>query len=259
MQDLKITLIQTRLHWEESGANLAHFEEKIWQIEEETDIILLPEMFSTGFSMNTEKLAEPMNLHSFKWMQKMAAQKKSVICGSLIIKENSKVFNRLIWMNPDGSYSQYDKKHLFTFAGEHEHFNAGNERLIVEYKGWKILPLICYDLRFPVWSRNVKTDTYDLVFYVANWPEVRVSAWSSLLKARAVENASYCIGLNRIGVDGKGLNYNGQSAAYDHLGNVLFEAKDADGIFHITLSAEKLKAYRKKFPVLEDQDDFKLL
>lgn len=259
MQDLNVTLIQTHIHWEDSIANLAHFEEKIWQIEKATDIILLPEMYSTGFSMNTKKLAEPMNLHSFKWMQKMAAQKKCVIAGSLIIKEKGHNYNRLIWMNPDGTYSQYDKRHLFTFAEEQKHFTGGEERLMVECKGWKILPLICYDLRFPVWSRNLKSNPYDLVFYIANWPEVRISAWNSLLSARAVENASYCIGLNRIGEDGKGLNYNGQSAVFDYLGKSLLEAKNTDGIFQVTLPAEKLQSYRKKFPVLEDQDEFKIL
>jgi predicted amidohydrolase len=258
MQDLKVTLIQSPLHWEDPVANMAMFEEKIWSIEEETDIILLPEMFTTGFSMDAEKLAEPMNLHSFKWMQKMAAQRKCVLAGSIIIQEGGKYFNRLIWMKPDGTWLSYDKKHLFTFAGEQEYFNAGSAKVFAEYKGWKILPLICYDLRFPVWARNSPEDPYDLVFYVANWPEPRVSAWTALLKARAIENAAYCIGLNRIGVDGKGLNYNGQSGAYDHLGTHLLEANDAEGIFSVTLSKSRLDAYREKFPVLNDADNFKM-
>ncbi len=259
MQNLKVSLIQTHLHWEDPVANLAHLEEKIWGIDHPTDLIVLPEMFSTGFSMDTKKLAEPMNLHSFKWMQKMAAQKKSVITGSLIIKENGHNFNRLIWMQPDGKYAHYDKRHLFTFASESEYFSAGTERCLVELNGWKILPLICYDLRFPVWSRNLKTDPYDLLIYVANWPETRISAWNALLKARALENAAYSIGLNRIGIDGKGLNYSGNSAAYDFLGNALMELKNEDGIFNIEFSQDKLMAYRKKFPLLEDQDQFKIL
>ncbi|MEQ8517898.1 MAG: amidohydrolase [Cytophagales bacterium] len=259
MQNLKISLIQTHLHWEDPIANLAHLEEKIWQIDKETDLIVLPEMFSTGFSMDTKKLAEPMNLHSFKWMQKMAAQKKCVITGSLIIKEKGHNYNRLIWMRPDGTYAQYDKRHLFTFASESDYFSAGKERLMTELKGWKILPQICYDLRFPVWSRNLKSNPYDLLIYVANWPETRISAWNALLKARALENASYSIGLNRIGMDGKGLSYSGNSAAYDFLGNALLELKNEDGIFNIELSHDKLIAYRKKFPLLEDQDQFKIL
>lgn len=259
MQDLKVTLIQSPLHWEDPVANMAMFEEKIWSMEEETDLILLPEMFTTGFSMNAEKLAEPMNLHSFKWMQKMAAQKKCDLAGSIIIKENGQFFNRLIWIRADGTWYSYDKKHLFTFAGEHEHFSAGSGKITVELKGWKILPLICYDLRFPLWARNSKEDPYDLLLYVANWPQPRVSAWTALLKARAIENAAYCVGLNRIGQDGIGLNYSGQSGAYDHLGTQLLNAGDREGIFSLTLSKNKLVTYRKKFPVLNDADAFRIL
>ncbi len=259
MQNLKISLIQSALHWEDSIANLAAFEEKIWQINTQPDLILLPEMFTTGFSMNAEKLAEPMNLHSFKWMQKMAEQSKSVICGSLIIMEKGNYYNRLIWMRPDSSFESYDKKHLFSFASEDKHFTAGQSSIIVELKGWKIKPLICYDLRFPVWSRNQMNNPYDLIFYIANWPLPRISAWNALLKARAIENACYSIGLNRIGTDGIGLEYPGKSAVYDYLGGTILESSSEEKIFDIELDKEKLTAYRKKFPVLKDQDDFKII
>jgi predicted amidohydrolase len=171
MQDLKVTLIQTELYWENPIANLAMLEEKIAQIEEETDLIVLPEMFSTAFSMNTT-LAEPMNLTTFKWMKQQAAQTKAVILGSVMIREGEKVFNRMIWMQPDGQFQTYDKRHLFRMGNEHSHYEGGNKRLIATLKGWNICPLICYDLRFPVWSRNVAQE-YDLLIYVANWPAAR--------------------------------------------------------------------------------------
>ncbi len=179
MQDLKVTLVQTPLYWEDKSANLAMLEEQLFNYEEETDLIVLPEMFNTGFSMSAEKLAEPMNLHTFKWMKQMATQKKVVVTGSYIVKEDGKYFNRLIWMQPDGNYTTYDKRHLFRMADEHHHFNMGQESPIVELKGWKIKPLICYDLRFPVWSRNTsKNDTmaYDLRLYVANWQAAGLNA-----------------------------------------------------------------------------------
>ena len=259
MQDLKISLIQSPLHWENPSANLAMFEEKIWQIETNPDLIVLPEMFTTAFSMNAKELAEPMNLHSFKWMQAMAKQKKCVITGSIIIKDDGNYYNRLIWMREDGTFEFYDKRHLFGFAGENKHYNQGTKRIIVELKGWKILPLICYDLRFPVWARNLKSNPYDLVLYVANWPEPRVNAWTALLKARAIENASYSIGLNRIGTDGIGVHYTGQSAVYDYLGKEVLTAGSEEGLFNIELKKGDMMAYRKKFPVLNDQDEFKLL
>lgn len=258
MQDLKVTLIQSELYWENPSANYSMFEEKIWSIEEDTDLIVLPEMFNTGFSMEAEKLAEPMNLHACKWLKQVASQKKAHITGSVIINDSGKYYNRLLWVSPEGEIQHYDKKHLFTFAEEDKHFSPGKDKIFPEIKGWRILPLICYDLRFPVYSRNDAQNPFDLLLYVANWPAVRVSAWSALLKARAIENASYSLGVNRVGEDGKGLKYNGQSAVYDFKGDELAHLGENEGIETILFSAEKLSAYRKKFPVLNDADSFKL-
>lgn len=259
MQDLKVTLVQTPLYWEDKSANLAMLEEQLFNYEEETDLIVLPEMFNTGFSMSAEKLAEPMNLHTFKWMKQMATQKKVVVTGSYIVKEDGKYFNRLIWMQPDGNYTTYDKRHLFRMADEHHHFNMGQESPIVELKGWKIKPLICYDLRFPVWSRNTSKDdtmAYDLLLYVANWPAARVNAWDALLKARAIENLSYCLGVNRIADDGNGVPFNGHSGAYNFKGETICFLDQAEMIKTITLSNEDLKRGREKFPAYLDADDF---
>jgi len=262
MQDLNVTLVQTPLHWEDKSANLAMLEEKLFNYEEETDLIVLPEMFNTGFSMSAEKLAEPMNLHTFKWMKQMATQKNIVITGSYIVKEDGKYFNRLIWMQPDGNYTTYDKRHLFRMADEHHHFNMGQESPIVELKGWKIKPLICYDLRFPVWSRNTsKNDTlaYDLLLYVANWPAARVNAWDALLKARAIENLSYSLGVNRIGDDGNDIPFNGHSGAYNFKGETLCFLNEEEFIQTVKLSASELTKGREKFPAYLDADNFNIL
>ena len=256
MQNLRVALIQSDIHWHEIGANLAMFEEKIWQIQNDVDLILLPEMFQTGFTMEHEGLAEPMNFNTFKWMKQMAAQKNAAVCGSYIVKEEGQVFNRLLWMQPDGEFKTYNKRHLFRMANEHEHFDMGAEKLIVEWRGWKICPMVCYDLRFPVWSRNVDL-AYDLLLYVANWPAVRVNAWDTLLEARAIENVSYSIGLNRVGKDGVGIEYNGHSAAYSPKGEQLaFSEKEE--IIYIELSAESLQSFRKKFPAHLDADEFEI-
>lgn len=256
MQDLRLTLIQSDIYWHSPEANMAMFEEKIWQITEPTDIIVLPEMFQTGFTMEHEKLAEPMNLTTFKWMRQMAAQKKAVVTGSYIVKEAGVVYNRLIWMQPDGQWQQYDKRHLFRIADEHDYFGMGQERLVVEWKGWKICPMICYDLRFPVWARNRNLE-YDLIMYVANWPAVRVSAWDALLKARAIENVAYSLGLNRVGEDGKGIAYNGHSGAYSPKGETL-ALSEKEELIQITLSADELLRFREKFPAHLDADDFEI-
>jgi omega-amidase len=257
MQDLKITLIQSDLHWESADANLAMFEEKIWKINEQTDLIILPEMFSTGFSMNTKELAEPMNFKTFKWMKQQAAQTKAVVTGSVIIREGEKYFNRLIWMEPDGNFSYYDKRHLFRIANEDKFFNAGDKKIIKEIKGWKICPLICYDLRFPVWSRNIN-NSYDVLIYVANWPAARSIAWKTLLQARAIENISYVVGVNRLKEDGKGIYYSGDSVIIDPKGQKIIDLKDKEGIYTHTLSWEKLDSFRKKFPAYLDGDEFKI-
>ncbi len=256
MQNLKLALIQSDIYWHEVGANLAMFEEKIWQIHEPVDIIVLPEMFQTGFTMEHEHLAEPMNFTTFKWMKQMAAQKQAVVCGSFIVKESGKVYNRLLWMQPNGEYFSYDKRHLFRMADEHNHFNMGEQKLIVEWKGWKICPLVCYDLRFPVWSRNVDLE-YDLLLYVANWPAARVNAWDTLLEARAIENVSYSIGLNRVGKDGVGIEYNGHSAAYSPKGEQLAFSEKGEVII-VELSAESLLGFREKFPAQMDADQFEI-
>jgi omega-amidase len=263
MQDLKITLIQSDLHWEDIGANLAMFEEKIWQIGEPTDVIVLPEMFTTGFTMNAVDLGERMNLRTFKWMKQMAAQTGALVLGSFIANVHDRFYNRLLWMEPDGNFKTYDKRHLFRMADEHEVYASGESLLIGHWKGWRICPLICYDLRFPVWSRNrwnpvLKKLSYDVVIYVANWPKVRIHAWESLLKARALENLSYAVGVNRVGVDGLGVEYNGLSAIISPKGETLFSFDGIETIRTTTLSANSLQAYRDKFPAYLDADDFSI-
>ncbi|MDN3669645.1 amidohydrolase [Echinicola jeungdonensis] len=260
--NLKVTLVQTDIYWQQREANLAMLEEKLWMLEEEVDLIILPEMFPTGFSMETEKLAEPMNFTTTRWMQQMAKQKQAVITGSLIIKEDNKFFNRLLWVTPAGEVNHYDKRHLFRMAHEDNYFNMGLENNIVELKGWKILPQVCYDLRFPVWSRN-KSDTdgnmdYDLSFFIASWPAARVGAWDILLKARAVENLCYTLGVNRVGEDGNNIAYSGHSAAYDFKGETIATAKENEEMVTVELSFEALSRYREKFPAWKDADQFTL-
>ncbi|WP_424962282.1 amidohydrolase [Ekhidna sp.] len=261
MNDLTISLIQADLHWEEIDANLAMFEEMIWSIDG-SDLIVLPEMFTTGFSMNAEKLAEPPGGKTFKWMRQMATQQKVAVTGSVIIKDQGEFYNRLYFVYPDGSSQQYDKKHLFNLAAEGETYTSGKERVILEYEGWKIHPMICYDLRFPIWARSRKTMDqtyeYDLLLYVANWPDTRVNAWDTLLKARAIENLSYCAGVNRIGTDGFPKEYNGHSGIYSPKGDELAFSDNKEQILTVTLSAEELQTYRRDFPFQEDADDFTL-
>jgi predicted amidohydrolase len=261
MQDLKVTLIQSELHWQEIDANLAMFEEKIWSIKDTPDIIILPEMFSTGFTMETGKLAEPPNSKTYRWMAQMAAQTKALVIGSCIIKDGTSFYNRLHAVRPDKQYQYYDKRHLFRMAEEHNHYSQGSKKVIVEWKGWKILPLVCYDLRFPVWSRNTAKENvldYDLAIYVANWPAVRISAWDTLLKARSLENLSYTIGVNRVGEDGNQIKYNGHSAIYDPKGDSLSYMVDREDIQTTSLSYDNLIAFREKFPAHFDSDTFEI-
>lgn len=255
MENLRITLIQTDLHWENAEANLAMFSEKINSIAEPTDLVILPEMFSTGFSMQAEKLAENMAGKAVQWMRKTAKEKDCVIVGSLMIKEHDKFFNRLIWMRPDGSLAQYDKRHLFSLSDEPTVFTAGNELLIVELKGWRICPLVCYDLRFPVWSRNVEPH-YDLLLYAANWPERRNAAWKQLLRARAIENLSYTVGVNRVGTDGNDIYHSGDSAVISPVGEVLFEQVHNECTHSFTLDFSAQETWRKQLPFLNDADNF---
>jgi predicted amidohydrolase len=262
IQNLRIALFQTDLHWQDRDANLAMLEEKIWSIQEPVDLMVLPEMFTTGFSMNARELAEPMNFTATKWMKQMAAQTGSVITGSVIIKEAGNFYNRLLWVDPEGEVAFYDKRHLFRMAREEAHYDMGTDNRVMNLKGWKILPQICYDLRFPVWSRN-RTDEngsclYDLVFYVASWPASRISAWDILLKARAVENLSYSLGVNRTGEDGTGVKYNGHSAAYDFKGENIAFSPDVEEILLVDLDYDKLHQFREKFPAWRDADQFDL-
>ncbi|MGY5849152.1 amidohydrolase [Salegentibacter sp. F14] len=252
---LYTALLQVDLKWEDPQANRSLFSKEIKALSDQVDLIILPEMFTTGFSMNAEKLAEKNDGLSFNWMKEMAGLKNAAITGSLIITENGKYYNRLFFVFPDGSFKSYDKRHTFTLAKEDRTYTAGNERLIVNYKGWKICPLICYDLRFPVWSRN--TEAYDLLIYVANWPEKRVAAWDALLKARAIENMSYCIGINRTGIDGSGHNYSGHSAAYNCLGeNLTGEYRELPFVEEVGLEKDHVENTRKQLRFLQDRDDF---
>ncbi|MCU0326799.1 MAG: amidohydrolase [Spirosomaceae bacterium] len=252
--NLKVSVVQTDIYWENSTANLASLEEKIAQIDQ-TDLIILPEMFTTGFTMNAAQVAEPMNFMTHRWMKQMAAQAGAVVVGSVIIKEREQFFNRLLWVEPSGKTDFYDKRHLFRMVKENDVFSGGNKKLIKEWKGWRICPLICYDLRFPVWSRN-KNLEYDLLLYVASWPEKRIQVWDKLLMARAIENQSYVIGVNRIGTDDLGINYVGHSAVIEYSGNPVYEAKNQEIIYTATLDKEKLHEFRQKFPSYLDADDF---
>ena len=251
---MKIAIVQTSLIWENPMENRSHLAQKISGFMEDVDLIVLPEMFSSGFTMNPKAVAETMQGETVSWLQHLAKAKNAAITGSLVIEENGNYYNRLLFVFPDGDIKTYDKRHLFTLAGEDKFYTAGTEKLIVEYKGFRICPLVCYDLRFPVFSRN--DANYDLLIYVANWPKLRVNAWDILLKARSVENMCYTIGVNRIGTDANNHEYIGHSQAVDFLGNYLLEPQEIDGIFIIELDKEKLLETRIKLAFLNDKDDF---
>lgn len=256
---LSIALVQTDLFWKDKTANMAMLEEKLWGIPTGTDLIILPEMFPTGFSMDASELAEPMNLSICKWMKQMAAQSGAVITGSAIISDKGNYFNRLLWVTPEGEISTYDKKHLFRMAKEDETFSFGKSLPIFNLKGWEVCPQICYDLRFPVYSRNVWTEegaSYDFLFYIASWPGVRTSAWDALLPARAIENLSYVAGVNRVGRDGNGIDYLGHSACYDFKGEIITHLGESEVIQIFQLDADELERYREKFPAWRDADKF---
>jgi omega-amidase len=258
MQDLKITLIQTHLKWENAEENLSHFKNKIDSISGDTDLIILPEMFSTGFSMHAPELAETMEGKAVNWMKNISAEKRIDLAGSLIIKENDNFYNRLIWVKSDGSLFHYDKRHLFRMGREQDVYSAGNKIITVELKGWKIRPLVCYDLRFPVWARNTMDNPYDLLIYVANWPDKRTHHWKTLLAARAIENQAYAAGLNRIGSDGNKVSYCGDSLIIEPFGEILADLKDEDTTHTEILSQKNLKEYREKFPAWKDGDRFEI-
>ncbi|MCW4469971.1 amidohydrolase [Flavobacterium sp. MFBS3-15] len=252
---MKISLIQTALTWEDPQANRANFEKLINGIGA-TDLIILPEMFATGFTMKPEAAAETMGGATVAWMKEIAAAKDSAITGSLVIEENGNYYNRLLFVFPDGEIKTYNKRHLFSLAGEEKAYTAGTEKLIVEYKGWKICPQVCYDLRFPVFARNV--EEYDLLLYVANWPSPRIFAWDTLLKARAIENMCYVAGVNRIGEDANGHPYPGHSQVLDCLGAMVADALGNEGAFSVELDREKMLETRKRFGFLNDRDRFTL-
>lgn len=257
-QALRVTLVQTELFWHDPPANRKAFEHKLLPLAGQTDLIVLPEMFTTGFTMSATEVAEPASGETVQWLREMAGKVNAVIAGSVVTREAENCFNRLIWMRPDGTHASYDKRHLFRMAREHEHYAAGRSVLIVEHAGWKICPLVCYDLRFPVWSRNrLGTQSgYDLLLYVANWPEQRRNAWQTLLRARAIENLSYCVGVNRVGKDENGITYTGDSAAIDYLGHSITESSTEPFVATVSLDHAALVAFRQKFPAHLDADEF---
>jgi predicted amidohydrolase len=264
MSTLTISTIQTMLHWESKAANLQMLGEKINELYQKTEVVVLPEMFSTGFSMNAQALAETMDGPTIEWMKKLSADNRIILTGSLIIEEDKKFYNRLIWMMPNGEYGYYDKRHLFAYSGEDKDFSSGNKRLITSVKGWKINMQVCYDLRFPVWARQSNSNEhgsyeYDVLVYVANWPERRSHAWKTLLCARAIENQCYVIGVNRVGRDGNDIYYSGNSLVIDPMGEVLYHMADEEDVFTITLQKERLDEVRTKFPFLKDADDFSII
>ncbi len=254
---MKIALIQTALVWEDAQANRDHFTQLIQSVNEPVDLFVLPEMFTTGFTMQSQQVAEDMQGETLKWMQNVANTNQSAICGSVVIKVQNDCYNRFIFVHPSGEIQTYDKRHLFTLAGEDQNYRSGRDRLIIDYKGFKICPMVCYDLRFPVFSRN--TVDYDLLIYVANWPKLRVNAWDILLRARAVENMCYVVGVNRTGFDANGHEYVGHSQTVDFLGNYLVEPRENEGIYVVELQKEPLFETRKKLAFLNDRDAFTVL
>lgn len=261
-EQLHITLIQPNIVWEDKAANLHQYEQMIEGLRNPRHIIALPEMFSTGFTMAAESLAEPMNGPSVTWMAAMAVKFRCILTGSLIIEEDGRYYNRMLWVQPDGHMGVYDKRHLFAYAGEDKHFSRGEKRLIAQVNGWRINLMVCYDLRFPVWARNQPAnqgDEYDVLLYVANWPESRSLAWRTLLQARAIENQCYVVGVNRVGTDGKGFSYSGESGVFGPLGETIWQADSAPCCKSIVLEKDVLGKVRHSLPFLNDADRFLLL
>lgn len=255
---LFITLVQPDIVWEDPKANRAQYEHTIASVAEPAQILVLPEMFSTGFTMNSGNLAETMDGPTVSWMKSVSARSRCILTGSLIIKENGNFYNRMLWVQPDGIVAHYDKRHLFGLAHENRYYSGGDRRLIVQVNGWRILLIVCYDLRFPVWVRNQEAE-YDAILCVANWPAARSLAWKTLLQARAIENQSYVIGVNRIGTDGKGHYYSGDSSVFDPLGEVIFQHSDSVCCEKVALSKEIVRNTRETLPFLRDADRFLLL
>lgn len=254
---MKIALFQTSLAWEDSASNRTFIEEYFMGEDASFDLFVLPEMFSSGFTMNPQNVAETMNGETISWMKSLALKKDCAICGSLVILDNNNFYNRFIFVHPNGEIDYYDKRHLFSLAGEEKVYTKGTSKVIIAYKGWRICPQICYDLRFPAFSRN--QENYDLLLFVANWPKVRIQAWDALLKARAIENLCYTIGVNRVGFDANNHEYNGHSQVLDELGNIVLNATDDLGVFITDLDKNKMIETRQKLNFLNDKDNFELL
>lgn len=254
--NLNIALIQSHLFWEEPEANRILLAEKVRGTSEDIDLVVLPEMFTTGFTMTPQNISFQEGNKTLEWMLQLAQEKDAAITGSLVFYDDEAYYNRLFFVLPDGSFETYDKRHTFSLAGEHKVYESGIEKLLVDFRGFKICPMICYDLRFPVWARN--KENYDVLLYVANWPKPRITAWDTLLKARAIENMAYCVGVNRIGIDDSGYEYPGHSAVYDVLGNQL-AFSDKEDIIEVKLSKEHIETYRDKLKFLEDKDEFNLI
>ena len=267
MQPLQLSLLQTDLIWENPEANRQQIETQLQALPAGTHLIVLPEMFSTGFSMNPTQLAESMDGENVAWMKRVASDKRCILTGSFMAKEGDQYFNRLLWVLPNGQIGQYDKRHLFAFAGEDQHYTPGNKRLIASVNGWRIHLQICYDLRFPVWARQRSTydedgnfhPEYDVLIYVANWPERRSEAWKTLLRARAIENQCYVVGVNRIGVDGHGINHSGDSMIISPIGDILHHSADRNELHTLTLDPVMLQETRERLPFLRDADGFMIL
>lgn len=257
MSTLKITTFQAYLFWENIEKNLQNLGLRLSSIREKTDLIVLPEMFSTGFSMNAAKLAEEMDGPTIKWMLEQARKFGCVVTGSMIIKEGKNYYNRLIWMRPDGTNEYYDKRHLFGLGEEDQHYTAGNKKLFVELHGWKICPMVCYDLRFPVWLRN-KDEEYDMLLIVANWPERRSLHWRTLIPARAIENQAFVVAVNRVGHDGNEVYHSGDSMCIDPNGKVVYYKPNDEDLYTFSINKEDVVAARASYPFLKDADQFKL-
>lgn len=264
MQTMRISIVQSKLHWESPSANQQMFAQKLADLKGKTDLVVLPEMFTTGFSVTAKHLSEPMDGPTIAWMKALAKDLDAGVVGSFNCTEEGRYFNRLVFMRPDGTFDFYDKKHLFSLTNEHEHFNAGRKRLTLEWRGWRFCPLICYDLRFPAWSRNIPGDFisglehyYEVLIFVANWPVKRAHQWKSLLTARAIENQSFAVGVNIVGTDGNGLEYSGDSTIVDYSGQPLVQLPNGvEDIKTIELSKDDLIQYRQQLPFLADADRF---
>lgn len=253
--NIQLLIVQMQIFWHDAKANCQQIEQKLQKDVQPHDIVLLPEMFNSGFSMQPNKVAETMSGETMTWLRNMAKKYDCVIVGSLAIKENGQCFNRMVWMNADGTYQYYDKKHLFRLAGEHERYSPGQERVVVTHKGWRFLLQVCYDLRFPVWCRQKNMD-YDVMLLVANWPDARANAWNALIPARAIENQCYVVAVNRVGADAKKLIYAGDSQAQDYLGRTVCHLGDSQENKNVILNYMDLLQSREQLPFYQDADNF---